>query len=91
MSSYSSLARALAEALVDVLWFIEGSQDEQMDQDNAVKVMEGVVYVVSTLSSDQQQELIALLGEMAAAETHPGRREFLEEFPVGFGLIDEPS
>ncbi|MFG1807811.1 hypothetical protein [Streptomyces sp. NPDC049040] len=88
-SSYPSLARALAEALVDVLWFFDGSEDGQMDQDDAVKVMEGVAQVVSTLSSDQQQELIALLGEMAAAETNPARREFLEEFPEGFGLIDD--
>ncbi len=90
-SSYPSLSRALAEALVDVLWFIDGSEDEQMDQDDAVKVMEGVAHVISVLSSDQQQELTALLGEMAAAETDPTRREFLEEFPEGFGLIDELS
>ena len=90
-SSYPSLTRALAEALVDVLWFIDGSEDEQMDQDNAVKVMEGVAHGVSTLSSDQQQELITLLGKMAAAETHPARREFLEELPKSFGLIDELS
>lgn len=88
-SSYPSLTRALAEALVDVLWFIDGSEDEQMDQDDAVKVMEGVAHVVGTLSNDQQQELIALLGEMAAAETNPARREFLEEFPEGCGLIDD--
>ncbi|MGW6415022.1 hypothetical protein [Streptomyces sp. NPDC055055] len=89
--SYPSLTPALAEALVDVLWFIDGSGDEQMDQDDAVKVTEGVAHVVRTLSSDQQQELIALLGEMAAAETNPARREFLEEFPEGFGLVDDLS
>ncbi|MFJ2825821.1 hypothetical protein ACIO7M_32615 [Streptomyces toxytricini] len=90
-SSHPSLAHALAKALVDVLWFIDGSEDEQMDQDDAVGVMEGVAHQVSTLPSDQQQELIALIGEMAAAETNPARREFLEEFPEGFGLIDEAS
>ncbi len=37
-SSYPSLTRALAEALVDVLWFIGGSEDEQMDQDDAVDI-----------------------------------------------------
>lgn len=42
MPVYSSLTHALAEALVDVLWFIEGTEDEQMDPDDAVKVMEGV-------------------------------------------------
>ncbi|MFD7787652.1 hypothetical protein ACFV4Q_31855 [Streptomyces nojiriensis] len=90
-SSYPSLTRALAEALVDVLWFIDGSEDDQMDQDDAVKVMEGVAHLISTLSDDQQQEMIALLGEMAAAESNPARREFLEEFPEGFGLITDAS
>lgn len=51
----------------------------------------GVAPVVSTLSRDQQQELIALLGEMAAAEGNPARREFLAEFPEGFGLLDDLS
>ncbi|QTI42312.1 hypothetical protein [Streptomyces nojiriensis] len=88
-SSHPSLTRALAEALVDVLWFIDGSEDEQMDQDDAVKVMEGVAHVVSTLPSDQRQELIELVGEMADAENNPARREFLEAFPQGFGVIDD--
>ncbi|MEV7035871.1 hypothetical protein AB0N99_37285 [Streptomyces sp. NPDC093272] len=90
-SSYPSLTRALAEALVDVLWFIDGSEDEQMDQDDAVKVMEGVAHVVSALPNDQRQELIELVGEMAAAETDRARREFLEEFPEDFGLNDDES
>ncbi|MFF8271792.1 hypothetical protein ACF059_31095 [Streptomyces sp. NPDC016562] len=47
--------------------------------------------MISTLPNDQQQELIVLLGTMAAAETNPARRAFLEEFPEGFGLIDDPS
>ncbi|MEU1415296.1 hypothetical protein [Streptomyces sp. NPDC005731] len=88
-SSYPSLTHALAEALVDVLWFIEGCEDEQMDPDDAVKVLEGFAHLVSTLSNDQRQELMALIGEMAAAETNPARREFLKEFPEGFGLIDD--
>ncbi|MFJ8016775.1 hypothetical protein [Streptomyces sp. NPDC096339] len=90
-SSYPSLTRALAEALVDVLWFIDGSEDEQMDQDDAVKVMEGFAHVVSTLPSDQRQELIELVGEMAAAEDDPARRGFQDAFPEGFGLIDDVS
>ncbi|MEU6008613.1 hypothetical protein [Streptomyces sp. NPDC047453] len=90
-SLYPSLTHALAEALVDVLWFIEDSDDEQMDPDDAVKVLEGVAHLVSTLSSDQRQELIDLVGAMAAAESDPARREFLEGFPEGFGLIEDES
>lgn len=89
MPVYSSLTQALAEALVDVLWFIEGSEDEQMDPDDAVKVLEGVAHLVSKLSRDQRSELIDLLGTMADAESDPARREFLEGFPEGFGLLDD--
>ncbi|MGK5544044.1 hypothetical protein ACSNOH_04810 [Streptomyces sp. URMC 127] len=90
-SSYPSLTHALAEALVDVLWFIDGSEDEQMDPDDAVKVLESVAHMISTLPNDQRQELTELVGEMAAAETNPARREFLEEFPEEFGLIEDAS
>lgn len=90
-SSYPSLTHALAEALVDVLRFIDGSEDEQVDPDDAVKVLEGVAHVVSTLPGDQRRELIDLVSEMTAAETDPARREFLAEFPESFGLIDDAS
>ncbi|MER7575100.1 hypothetical protein [Streptomyces sp. NPDC126514] len=89
MPVYSSLTHALAEALVDVLWFIEGSEDEQMDPDDAVKVLEGVAHLVSKLSSDQRSELRDLLRTMAEAESDPARREFLAGFPEGFGLLDD--
>ncbi|MCN9243536.1 hypothetical protein NGF19_22565 [Streptomyces sp. RY43-2] len=78
----------MAEALVDVLWFVEGSEDEQMDPDDAVKVLEGVAHLVSKLSNDQRQELTGLVGAMAEAESDPARRAFLEGFPEGFGLLD---
>ncbi len=89
MPVYSSLTHALAEALVDVLWFVESAEDEQMDPDDAVKVMEGVAHLVSKLSSDQRNELIELLETMAEAESYPARREFLEGFPEGFGLLED--
>ncbi|MFD5899300.1 hypothetical protein [Streptomyces sp. NPDC060366] len=89
MAVYSSLTQALAEALVDVLRFIEGSEDEQMDPDDAVKVLEGVAHLFSRLSSNQRSELMDLLGTMAEAESDPARREFLEGFPEGFGLLDD--
>ncbi|MGW7522598.1 hypothetical protein [Streptomyces sp. NPDC054783] len=89
MPVYPSLTRALAEALVDVLWFVDDCEDEQMDPDDAVRVLEGVAYLVSLLSSDQRIEFIDLLGTMAEEETNPSRREFLESFPEDFGLADD--
>ncbi|MFJ7265028.1 hypothetical protein ACIQV2_33305 [Streptomyces globosus] len=86
----SSLTRGLAEALIEVLWFIDGCEDEQMDQDDAVKVMEGAAHMLGALPSGQRQELIDLVGEMADAERDPARREFLEAFPESFGFDNVP-
>ncbi|MFJ9574784.1 hypothetical protein ACIRQF_00140 [Streptomyces sp. NPDC101191] len=91
VSVYPSLTHALAEGLVGALWFIEGSEDDQMDPDDAVKVLEGAAHLFSQLSGDQRQELIDLLREMAEAESDPARREFLEGFPAGFGLVENAS
>ncbi|WP_327300046.1 hypothetical protein [Streptomyces goshikiensis] len=91
MPAYPSLTHALAEALVGALWFIEGSEDEQMDPDDAVKVLEGVAHLFSQLSADQRQELIDLLRAVAEAEPDSTRREFLEGFPEGFGLVEDAS
>lgn len=91
MSAYSSLARALAEGLVGVLWFVEGCDDDQMNQDDAVKVLEGAAHLMTQLSSDQRTELIDLLRSMAEEEPDLSRREFLEGFPAGFGLVEEDS
>ncbi|MFD7495978.1 hypothetical protein ACFV8T_26900 [Streptomyces sp. NPDC059832] len=88
MSVYSTLSQALTEALVDVLWFVEGSEDEQIDPDDAVKVREGVAHLAGKLSSGQRSELIDRLGTMAEAESDPVWREFSELFPEGFGLLD---
>ncbi|MCX5166429.1 hypothetical protein ACK389_35985 [Streptomyces antibioticus] len=86
---YSTLAHALTEALVDMTWFIDGADDDQMDLDDAVKALEGVAAVLKHLTSDQRRDLLDVLGEMAEAEAEPARREFLEAFPQDFGLIDE--
>ncbi|MDX3539203.1 hypothetical protein PV721_33750 [Streptomyces sp. MB09-01] len=91
MPVYPSLNRALVDALVGVLWFIEGSEDEQMDPDDAVKVLEGVADLFSQLSADQRQELIDLVRATAEAEPDLARREFLEGFPGGFGLVEDAS
>ncbi|GAA2425440.1 hypothetical protein [Streptomyces glaucus] len=88
MSQYPSLTRALAEALVDLAWFVESADDEHMDPDDAVKALEGVAAVVDRLSDSQRAEFQQLIEAMTAAETDPGRREFLEEFPDGFGLVE---
>ncbi|MGW4324239.1 hypothetical protein ACWEMW_34485 [Streptomyces sp. NPDC004684] len=88
MSQYPSLTRALAETLADLAWFIESADDDHLDQDDAVKALEGVAAVVDRLSDSQRAEFQQLIEVMTAAETDTGRREFLEAFPDGFGLAE---
>ncbi|MCX4960907.1 hypothetical protein [Streptomyces virginiae] len=90
MSAYASLTHALAEALVDVLRFVEGCEDEEMDQDDAVRMLEWAGHILSRLSDEQRGEFLDLLGKMAEEESDPARRAFLREFPEGFGLVEEP-
>ncbi len=87
--AYSSLTRALADALVDIAWFIDGADDEQMDPDDAVKALEGIAATLGRLSHDQRGDLLDVLGAMAEAEGDAARREFLSAFPGDFGLLDE--
>lgn len=91
MSEFPSLTHALAEGLVDVLWFVESCEDEQMDPDDAVRVLEDAAHLMGRLSPDQRGELLDLVDAMAAEETDPERREFLEDFPEDFGLVDDPA
>lgn len=88
-AAHPSLTRALAETLVDVLWLIEDCEHEQTDQDDAVKVLEGVAHVVSRLTHEQQDEFLSLLATMAREESDPSRRVFLEGFQDGFGLVED--
>ncbi|MFD7064793.1 hypothetical protein [Streptomyces sp. NPDC059906] len=88
MSQYLSLVRALAEALVDLAWFVESADGEHLDQDDAVKALEGVAAVVGGLSSCQRAEFQQVIGAMTEAEADPGRRDYLESFPDGFGLVE---
>ncbi|MEU6198355.1 hypothetical protein [Streptomyces sp. NPDC047061] len=44
---------------------------------------------MSKLLPGQRDEFLDLLGAMALEESNPSRRAFLEEFPDGFGLLED--
>ncbi|MFE3203005.1 hypothetical protein [Embleya sp. NPDC059237] len=78
----------MTEALIDVVRFVEGSDDECMDPDDAVELLEGVGHLLGRLSADQRAELLDVIAAIADADPDPARREFIERFPDGFGLLD---
>ncbi|MER5791793.1 hypothetical protein [Streptomyces sp. NPDC001980] len=80
---------ALADLLVDLVWWLESCGDEEVDPDSAVKMMESVGWALVQLPSDQRQRLSQVLADLAEAEQDPARREFLESFPFAIGMVED--
>ncbi|WP_037603476.1 hypothetical protein [Streptacidiphilus rugosus] len=89
MTDTDPLVTVLAGLLVDVLWFLDSCEDDEVDPDSAVKVSESVSWALLRMPQDQRDRFLLVLAELAEAETEPGRREFLEAFPFACGLVDE--
>ncbi|GAA0682182.1 hypothetical protein GCM10010193_39880 [Kitasatospora atroaurantiaca] len=53
-----------------------------------MKALEGVAAVVDRMSDAQRAEFQQVIEAMTATEAASGRREFLEAFPEGFGLVE---
>ncbi|MGP4094286.1 hypothetical protein [Nonomuraea sp. KM90] len=89
MQGDGALVRTLAELVMDLAWFLEGSDDEVVDPDDAVKQLEWISYRLCQLSAGDRSKLIALIRERAESESDPAFREFLQESPEALGLLDE--
>lgn len=81
MTDTDPLVPVLAGLVVDVVWFLDSCEDDEVDPDSAVKMMESVGWVLGRLPQDQRDRFLTVLADLAEAETEPGRREFLEAFP----------
>jgi hypothetical protein len=82
------LVPVLAGLVVDVVWFLDSCEDDEVDADSAVKMMESVSWVLQRLPQDPRARFLKVLADLADAEQDPGRREFLEAFPSASGLVD---
>lgn len=89
MTVVDPLVPALAGLIVDVVWFLESCDDDDVDPDSAVKMMEGVSGELLRLSPDQRDRLLQVLTDLTEAESDPARREFLASFPFACGLVEE--
>lgn len=89
MTDRDPLLRVLTGLVVDLLWWLDTCDDEEIHPDSAVKMMESVVSALNGLTSDQQDRLLAVLNEMATTEEHPGRRHQLITFAFACGLTEE--
>jgi hypothetical protein len=85
--------KALARAVINVAAYLELADESQVDPELALQALEEIAYNLSYASEEEKQSIAEALTDMKAAELESGTRpemlEFLENFPVSFGLADE--
>ncbi|WP_433615432.1 hypothetical protein ACQP2P_11565 [Dactylosporangium sp. CA-139114] len=89
MTERDPLVPALTGLVVDLLWWLDSCNDDEIDPDTAVKMMESVSWVLHNLPSEQRQRFMKVLDEMAAEKEHAGRRQQLLTFAYQSGLVDD--
>lgn len=78
----------MAQALLECLMFLELSDDEAVNPDDAVRVMETVQYIFGRLPAMDRPSSVGWPSSKAALQSSEARRAFLLSLPEGFGLID---
>ncbi|NUS55917.1 MAG: hypothetical protein HOV66_13835 [Streptomycetaceae bacterium] len=89
MSETAPLASGLAGLVVDIMWWLDSCDDDEVHPDSAVKTMESVAGTLGNLPEQQQERLIRVVAELADAESDPERRDQLRLFPFHCGLVEE--
>jgi hypothetical protein len=91
MTDTDPLVPVLAGLVIDVAWYLDRCDDDEVDPDTAVKMLEGIGTLLEQLPPGQHDRMLGVLTGMAEAEPEPERREFLEGFLVDIGYLDDPE
>lgn len=83
------LVRQLLKTVVAYTRFCHTCDDSVLDDDTAIKQMDYAAYLLGRLAGTDRQRLVEELATLAALETHPLDREYLERFAYSVGLVDE--
>jgi hypothetical protein len=77
----------VAGLLVDLMWWLDTRDDDEVDPHLAVKLQESAA--VDDLPDGQRQRLLDIVNDLAATEPHDARRFELRFFPFAIGLVDD--
>jgi len=78
--------------LVDIIWWLDSCDDDEVDPDTAVKFAENCAAELHALPAGQRGRLVEVLARLADTEPHPGKQHQLRFFPHAMGFIkDEPD
>jgi hypothetical protein len=88
MSESPQLVTQLLKAVVAYTWFFETCDESTVDDDTAIKQQEYAGYLLNQLSDADKGRLADELANLAASETDPAYREFVETFAFAMGLVE---
>ncbi|GAA0594723.1 hypothetical protein [Actinomadura livida] len=87
MTESPGLVAQLLKVVVAYTWFFEACDDSVLDDDTALKQMEYAAYLLNQLSDADKRRLLDELSALAAAESDPSEREFVQGFAFAMGLV----
>lgn len=85
----STSLRTAAGLLIDLMWWLDTCDDEQVDPFVVVKLQEGTGAWLDELTAAQRRTLAEALGELAASEDHHARRYEIRVFAFALGLVGD--
>ncbi|MEV0668284.1 hypothetical protein ACIBI3_43630 [Actinomadura luteofluorescens] len=88
MSESTQLVTQLLRAVIAYTWFFETCDKTVLDDDTALKQQEYAGYLLNQLSDADKQRVVDELAALAAGETDPTYREFVETFAFTMGLVE---
>ncbi|MEU9840060.1 hypothetical protein AB0C69_12660 [Actinomadura sp. NPDC048032] len=89
MSESPQLVTQLLRAVIAYTWFFETCDETVLDDDTALKHQEYVGYLLNQLSDVDKQRVADELADLAASETDPTYRKFVETFAFAMGLVEQ--
>ncbi|GAA2425637.1 hypothetical protein GCM10010191_42450 [Actinomadura vinacea] len=91
MSDSPQLVTQLLQAVVAYTWFFETCDESVLEDDTAIKQQEYAGYLLNQLSDPDKRHLVDELAALAAGETDPAYREFVERFAFAMGLVESEN
>ncbi|MER7680820.1 hypothetical protein [Streptomyces sp. NPDC096934] len=89
MTDRDPLVPALTRLLVDIVRWLDGCDDEEVNPDSAVKMMEAIGWALLQLPSDQRERFRQVIADLVEVEQDPAVRDFLKSFPFDIGMVED--
>jgi hypothetical protein len=88
MTDTTALCTQLVKLVVDLTWFLDSCDDNEVDPGWAVKWLEHIAFVLAELPEAQRATVIAEVRSLAATGRSEAPAEWVARFAEDTGLVD---